>query len=91
MARTKIPIRRRLPETTSPGLNRSGTVTIYFDGQPIEAYSGDTVASAVYAAGIRLFSRSFKYHRPRGLLCTTGRCPNCMVAVDGSLWDGVNS
>ncbi len=68
----------------SPGLNRSRTVTIYFDGQPIEAYAGDTVASAVYGAGLRLFSRSFKYHRPRGLLCCTGRCPNCLVSVDGT-------
>src|SRR6266513_6192830 len=83
MARSVIPIRRRLPATTSPALNRSRTVTIYFDGQPIEAYIGDTVASAVYGAGIRLFSRSFKYHRPRGLLCCNGRCPNCMMTVDG--------
>ncbi|HKC74880.1 MAG TPA: 2Fe-2S iron-sulfur cluster-binding protein, partial [Chloroflexota bacterium] len=65
-------------------MNRSRTVTIYFDGRPIEAYVGDTVASAVYGAGIRLFSRSFKYHRPRGLLCCNGRCPNCMVEVDGT-------
>src|SRR5437763_8937174 len=84
MAGSVIPMRRRLPETTSPALNRSRTVTIYFDGRPIEAYVGDTVASAVYGAGIRLFSRSFKYHRPRGLLCCNGRCPNCMVEVDGT-------
>ena len=68
----------------SPALSRAGTVTISFDGQPIEAFVGDTVASAVYGAGIRLFSRSFKYHRPRGLLCCTGSCPNCMVTVDGT-------
>src|SRR5919201_1268414 len=84
MAGSVIRMRRRLPETTSPALNRSRTVTIYFDGRPIEAYIGDTVASAVYGAGIRLFSRSFKYHRPRGLLCCNGRCPNCMVEVDGT-------
>ncbi|GAC1431409.1 MAG: FAD-dependent oxidoreductase [Chloroflexota bacterium] len=59
-------------------------MTFTFDGQTIEAYAGDTVASAAYAAGIRLFSRSFKYHRPRGLLCCTGRCPNCLVSVDGT-------
>ena len=44
---------------------------------------GDTVASALYASGVSTFSRSFKYHRPRGLLCAAGRCPNCLVNVDG--------
>src|SRR5581483_459547 len=84
MPRSVIPIRRRLAENLTPGLDRSRTVTIEFDGQPIEAYAGDTVASAIYGAGLRLFSRSFKYHRPRGLLCCSGRCPNCLVCVDGT-------
>ena len=44
---------------------------------------GDTVASALHASGVSTFSRSFKYHRPRGLLCCAGRCPNCLVNVDG--------
>src|SRR5205085_506515 len=35
-------------------------------------------------AGRRTFSRSFKYHRRRGLLCCAGQCPNCIVAVDGA-------
>ncbi len=34
------------------------------------------------AAGVSVFSRGFKYHRPRGLLCVAGRCPNCLVTVD---------
>ncbi len=84
MPKSTIPIRRRLPEALSPALDRSRTVTIYYAGQPIEAYVGDSVASAIYAAGYRLFGRSFKYHRPRGLLCTSGRCPNCLVSIDGS-------
>ena len=54
-----------------------------FDGRPAGGYQGDTVASALYRAGITVFSRSFKYHRPRGLLCVAGRCPNCLVTVDG--------
>lgn len=58
--------------------------TIFFDGKPVVARSGDTVASALYRSGTRVFSRSFKYHRPRGLLCAAGKCPNCLVNVDGS-------
>ena len=42
---------------------------------------GDTIATALYRAGVRVFSRSFKYHRPRGLLCGTGRCANCLMQV----------
>ena len=45
-------------------------------GGSVKGYQGDTIASALYAAGNRVFSRSFKYHRPRGLLCCSGNCPN---------------
>jgi NADPH-dependent 2,4-dienoyl-CoA reductase/sulfur reductase-like enzyme len=38
-----------------------------FDGRPIEAYAGDTAASALLANGIHHVARSFKYHRPRGV------------------------
>lgn len=43
----------------------------------------DTVASALYRAGVRTFSRSFKFHRARGLYCLTGDCPNCLCRIDG--------
>src|SRR5437879_11936985 len=60
------------------------TFTFVFNGRSVEARSGDTVASALYRAGRRIFTRSFKYHRPRGLLCLAGKCPNCMMNVDGA-------
>ncbi|HZB01267.1 MAG TPA: 2Fe-2S iron-sulfur cluster-binding protein, partial [Actinomycetota bacterium] len=44
---------------------------------------GDTVAAAMYRAGVRTFSRSIKHHRRRGLYCGTGECPNCLVSIDG--------
>ncbi len=55
----------------------------FFQRKPVEATPGDTIASALYRDGQRIFSRSFKYHRPRGLLCVSGNCPNCMMNVDG--------
>jgi len=59
-------------------------VILHFNGKPVEARAGDTVASAMYRSGQRIFSRSFKFHRPRGLLCANGKCPNCLMNVDGA-------
>jgi len=58
-------------------------VKFFFQGKSIEATAEDTIAAALYRSGRRIFSRSFKYHRPRGLLCVSGNCPNCMMNVDG--------
>jgi len=62
---------------------RSETIRFEVCGKPVEARAGDTVASALYRSGQRIFTRSFKYHRPRGLLCLSGKCPNCLMNVDG--------
>lgn len=56
---------------------------IFFGKREVEARPGDTIAAALYRSGQRIFSRSFKYHRPRGLVCAAGKCPNCMMNVDG--------
>jgi sarcosine oxidase subunit alpha len=64
--------------------NSSDKITIYFNGKPVSAEPGDTVAAALYRSGRRIFARSFKYHRPRGLLCMAGKCPNCLMNVDGA-------
>jgi sarcosine oxidase subunit alpha len=53
-----------------------------FDGRPIEAYAGDTAASALLAGGIHHVARSFKYHRPRGILSHGSEEPNALLTVD---------
>jgi sarcosine oxidase subunit alpha len=58
-------------------------VTFSFEGRTITALPGQSIAAALYAAGMRIFTRSFKYHRPRGLFCVAGDCPNCLMQVDG--------
>jgi sarcosine oxidase subunit alpha len=73
----------RLPQQPGESIDRGTIVSFTFDGRPVSGFAGDTIASALYAGGRRVFSRSFKYHRPRGLLCCSGRCPNCMLTVDG--------
>ena len=74
----------RLPEQSGERIERDTEVTFTFDGRTVSAHEGDTIGSALYAGGQRTFSRSFKYHRRRGLLCCAGQCPNCLVAVDGA-------
>src|SRR5579862_1056326 len=74
----------RLPPQPGERLDRSREVAFTFRGKPVRGYAGDTIGSALYASGQRVFSRSFKYHRPRGLLCCSGSCPNCMMNVDGT-------
>src|SRR5437588_7087560 len=74
----------RLPVQPGERIARERVVRFTFDGEPVEGYEGGTIGSALYAAGQRTFSRSFKYHRRRGLLCCSGQCPNCIVAVDGA-------
>ena len=64
-------------------IDRSKSIEFEFNGRPVHAYEGDTVGSALYASGVRIFSRSFKYHRVRGMLCVSGSCPNCLMTVDG--------
>ncbi len=74
----------RLPEQPGERINRNRVISFKFDGKRVQAFEGDTIGSALYAAGQRTFSRSFKYHRRRGLMCCAGNCPNCIVAVDGA-------
>ena len=73
----------RLTERRGEILDRAAEVSFSWEGRTVTGYAGDTIASALYADGTRLFSRSFKYHRPRGLMCCAGQCPNCLVNVNG--------
>src|SRR3989337_4372012 len=73
----------RLPPQPGERLDRTKEVTFTLSGKPVRAFRGETIGSALFADGRRVFSRSFKYHRPRGLLCCSGHCPNCLMTVDG--------
>ena len=62
-------------------IDRSRRMGLRFDGQAIEAFEGDTIASALAASGRWLLSRSFKYHRPRGPMSFAGHEANTLVQV----------
>ena len=73
----------RLAAQPHERIDRAQEIRFFYEGQAVRGLAGDTIGSALYAAGRRVFSRSFKYHRPRGLMCCTGHCPNCLMTVDG--------
>jgi len=62
---------------------RGKEVTIYFEGKPIKAHEGETIAMALYAAGVKTFQHSIEKHRPRGLFCAIGKCSSCLMKVNG--------
>ena len=71
----------RLPPQPGEVINRGEPVEFTWNGRPVRGYAGDTIISALAAAGERVFSRSLKYHRPRGLLSASFHDPGCMVQV----------
>ena len=62
-------------------LDRDKVVSFQFDGRTYTGYEGDTIASALAANSVKLISRSFKYHRPRGILSMAGQDGNTLVQV----------
>ncbi|MBD9389917.1 sarcosine oxidase subunit alpha family protein [Agrobacterium sp. AGB01] len=74
---------RRLP--SGGRIDRSRKVTVQFDGKPFAAHPGDSLASALLAGGQKITARSFKYHRPRGLMAAGVEEPNSLVHLrDGA-------
>lgn len=63
-------------------LDRSVRVPFRWDGREYTGFAGDTIVSALMANGVQVFSRSFKYARPRGVLTASFVDPNCTVTVD---------
>jgi sarcosine oxidase, subunit alpha len=62
-------------------VDRTQRIRFKFDGQSYEGVAGDTLASALLANGVHLTGRSFKYHRPRGILAAGSEEPNALVTV----------
>ena len=71
----------RLPAPAGRLLDRSRQVAFSFEGRGYEGFAGDTIASALAANGQWLLSRSFKYHRPRGVLTMAGQDANTLVQL----------
>ena len=77
VARTRQPF--RIDEGVA--IDRTRPVSFRFDGRVYGGYAGDTLASALLANGVQLVGRSFKYHRPRGILSAGSEEPNALVEL----------
>jgi sarcosine oxidase subunit alpha len=62
-------------------IDRTKPVAFTFNGKRLTGYQGDTLASALLANGVALVGRSFKYHRPRGIMTAGSEEPNALVQV----------
>ena len=62
-------------------VNIDKPVRFTFDGETFQGYEGDTVASALLANGVHLMGRSFKYHRPRGVVTAGSEEPNALIGT----------
>src|ERR1700754_4847190 len=74
----------RLPAIDGEWIDRAQGVSFVFEGKSFHGYRGDTITSALAAAGVMVLGRSFKYHRPRGILSFANHDVNALFQV-GSL------
>ncbi|MCR6629845.1 MAG: 2Fe-2S iron-sulfur cluster-binding protein [Magnetospirillum sp.] len=78
---TASPFSGRLPAPYGTLIDRAHPIAFTFEGRTVAGLAGDTIASALAANGQWMISRSFKYHRPRGLVSAAGLEANTMVQV----------
>ncbi|HEX8784391.1 MAG TPA: 2Fe-2S iron-sulfur cluster-binding protein, partial [Steroidobacteraceae bacterium] len=72
---------RRLPKVEGELIDRSEEMQFLFEDKPVRGYRGDTIGSALAASGVRVLGRSFKYHRPRGILSAADHDANTLMQV----------
>jgi len=70
---------RRLPPVAGEWIDRSQTVSFSFEGRTYQGHPGDSISSALWAAGVSVLGRSFKYHRPRGVLSMANHDVNAVL------------
>ncbi len=73
----------RITEHPILQFNRQREITFFYNGHKIKAFEGETIASALHAAGVKVLSHSVKYNRPRGFFCGIGKCSSCLMRVNG--------
>ena len=76
---------KRLPAVPGEWIDRTCPIEFSFEGQRYSGFAGDTISSALHAAGIRAMGRSFKYHRLRGILSMANHDVNTLMQAGDRL------
>jgi predicted molibdopterin-dependent oxidoreductase YjgC len=64
-------------------IKKGKEIRFVFDGKPLTAYEGDTIAAALWANGIKVARYTKEKNHARGLFCAIGYCSDCMMIVNG--------
>ncbi len=72
---------RRLPAQANEWIDRDRPRSFVFEGKRFDAFDGDTVSSALLANDVAMMARSFKYHRPRGIVSSANHDANVMLTT----------
>ncbi|MDX2098901.1 MAG: FAD-dependent oxidoreductase, partial [Leptolyngbyaceae cyanobacterium bins.59] len=75
----------RLPTIPGEWIDRTQPIDFFFEGTRYQGFQGDTISSALWASGQRLLGRSFKYHRPRGILSFANHDINGLLQSEDAL------
>ena len=78
-----VPVSGQVNRVGTGLINPNQKLKFSFNGKEMTGFAGDTLASALLANGQRLVGRSFKYHRPRGILTAGSEEPNALVELRG--------
>lgn len=62
---------------------RGKKVSFQFEGEEVEGYENETIAAALFASGVKAFSKSKRFNHPRGWFCGIGKCSSCLMRVNG--------
>lgn len=73
----------RIDEHPILAFKRGKEIKFTFDGVEIVGYEGDTIASALHAAGVKVLGHHHKTNRARGFYCAIGNCSSCLMTVNG--------
>jgi predicted molibdopterin-dependent oxidoreductase YjgC len=73
-----------MPDDLRMTVERGRALNMMVDGQSVVAYDGESIAAALFAAGVRITRWTVRAGEPRGYFCGMGVCQDCLVTVDGS-------
>jgi len=74
---------RRIREHPIIDFERGKRVRFQFEGQWLEGYEKESIAAALFASGVKIFSRSKRFNHPMGWFCGIGKCSSCLMRVNG--------